>query len=503
MIVAVFVYTSSDEALCAMPQERALQSATSNRDRSQVSGSDAVPTDQTNKLCQWELSQGSESTYSSSQFWTDAQSRSSLTSHIEATDALPVDWNSFKRKKLSEGDITDLQNRLELDHNVRQRRVEPRRPSELDPSTLIDADLQRRHNTDSNLARLVKNLHSSTLLQDPLRWTQDTPKAESWQRRIVDQISSFTHWLGNLASALFVALLRFLYDCTRTFGQTWKMCWPILRWPLVFLVTFLIALNATAFAYTVTHEAFLSNFCVKELPLVRNWMCSAWDKRLQPGSVEETGSFLDPLGGILDRNGSTSSYVLPHILARYQSIVRSFKVNLPVSQFSATDQQYLREQFTQFINQSDVTIQSSQDFHAHIMGTIDRVVSNTPYYIDKISEYNPTSFPLNEKTLEITFEADDSLSKSMAWFNSHYMVFLPAGLEPFRQRVVRIPYAESVYGLQKHIAAMRDRLTIGIDMALTLQNKMKEQRWIGEKIEERVALSRSENNVEVRTFQHG
>ncbi len=85
----------------------------------------------------------------------------------------------------------------------------------------------------------------------------------------------------------------------------------------------------------------------------------------------------------------------------------------------------------------------------------------------------------------------------MAWFNSHYMIYLPAGLEPFRQRVLQIPYAESVYGLQKHVASMADRLTVNIDMALTLQAQMKDLRDIGERIEGCFALSRSTNNVEL------
>ena len=414
-----------------------------------------------------------------------------------------MNWNLFKRGRLSEGDITDLQERLELDHNLRQ--TEPRRPSELDPSTLIGGDLQRQYDGTSKFTRLDMTLRSSSFFR---QWPQDTIRTlsayiTSCQERIADQLSGCPQWLCDSVSVIFKGMFRFLHDCTMTAGQAWSWAWPIVRWPLVILVTFLIALNTIAFAYTVTPEAFLSNFCVKELPLVRNWMCSAWDKRLQPGSVEGTGRFLDPLETILLRNGSTSSYILPHILGRYETIVRSFRVNLPVSQFSAIDQDDLREQFTKFIDQSGVTIQSSQEFHSHMMGTISRSVSNTQYYIDKISEYNLTWFPLSEKTFEINFEADDSLSKSMAWFNSHYMVFLPAGLEPFRQRVVRIPYAESVYGLQRHVAAMADRLAIDIDLALTLKAQMQDQREIGEKVEERVALSRSANNVKVRTLKYG
>lgn len=245
-----------------------------------------------------------------------------------------------------------------------------------------------------------------------------------------------------------MAMLHFLYDCAMTAGQVWNMGWPIVRWPLVVLATFLIGLNAIAFAYTVRHEAFLSNFCVKEVPLVRNWMCSAWDKLLQSGNgiVEGTGRFTDPLETLLLHNGSVSSYMLPHILGRYETIMRSFRVNLPVSQFSAIDQDYLNGQFTEFVDQNSVTIRSSLEFHSHIMGTISRSVSNTQYYVDKISEYNLTSFPLNEGTFEISFETEDSLYKIMAWFSSHHMVYLPAGLEPFRERVVRIPYAESIHG---------------------------------------------------------
>lgn len=179
-------------------------------------------------------------------------------------------------------------------------------------------------------------------------------------------------------SGLLTAMFFFLCDCTMTAGQAWKMGWPIVRWPLVVLATFFVGLNTMVFMYTVTHKAFLSNFCVKELPLVRNWMCSAWDKRLQSGNgIEGVGRFTDPLETFLLWNGSVSSYMLSHILGCYETIVRSFRVNLPVSQFPAIDQDYLRGQFTKFIDQSSVTIHSSQEFHSHIMGTISRSVSNT------------------------------------------------------------------------------------------------------------------------------
>lgn len=44
---------------------------------------------------------------------------------------------------------------------------------------------------------------------------------------------------------------------------------------------------------------------------------------------------------------------------------------------------------------------------------------------------------------------------------------------------------------------MADRLAVDIDMALALQAQMKDQRDIGERIEERVAASRSANNVKL------
>lgn len=276
------------------------------------------------------------------------------------------------------------------------------------------------------------------------------------------------------------------------------MCWLILRWPLVVLVAFLVALNTLALAYSVTHEAFLSNFCVKELPLVRDWMCTVWDQRLQSEKRGEgTETFTDPLEAFLLRNSSFSSYVLPRILGRYEIIVRSFKVDLPVSHFNTSEQDYLREQFAEFIDQSGVTIRSSQEFHSHIMGTISHSVSQTQYYIDQVSKYNLTSSPPNsEKTYEITYETDDSLSKSMAWFHSHYLVILPAGLEPFRQRVVRVPYAQSIWGLQKHLTFIADQLTVVTDMALTLRARLQDQREIGERIQKRVTLSRSINDAQ-------
>ena len=152
-------------------------------------------TGQTDKLCQWELPQGpiprsvfhyeddsslptlaqsgtrraveeasqeSQPPYSSPRFWIAGQGGYSLVSYIEANNTLPVDWNLLRRGRLSEGDIADLQERLELDHNLRQ--AEPRRPSELDPSTRIDGDLQRQHDGASDPAGLDRTLRSSSFI---------------------------------------------------------------------------------------------------------------------------------------------------------------------------------------------------------------------------------------------------------------------------------------------------------------------------------------------------
>ena len=250
-------------------------------------------------------------------------------------------------------------------------------------------DLQRQYDGASSLARLDRTLRSSSFVPNWRQWTQDTSRTlsaytKSCQKRIADQLSDCPQWLCDPISGIFEGIFRFICDCTMTAGKAWRWGWPIVRWPLVILVTFLVALNAIAFSYTVTHEAFLDNFCVKELPLVRDWMCSIWDNRLQLGKgiVEGTGRFTDPLEHLLRRNGSVSSYMLPHILGRYETIVRSIRVNLPLSQYSVIDQANLRRWFTEFINQSGVTIRGSQEFHSHMMGTSSRSIT-VPYQTHK------------------------------------------------------------------------------------------------------------------------
>ncbi len=332
------VVSISGRALCIMPQERASQGAITNRDRSQVRGHAVFPTSQTDKLCQWEFPQG----------------RSYLTSHIEADDALPIGWNPLRRRRLSEGDLADLQEHLEMDHNLRQ--VEPRRPSELDPSTHFDSDLQeirhalealepyskarqaeQRRALEFNPPTPVRDLDPSTSVQTSQRWTQNAARtlsvwSNSSQRRTAVQISGFAQWLKASARELFTAMLYFLHDCLRTARQVLKISWTIVKWPSALLVSLLVLLNGTALAYTVTHEAFLSSFCAKDLSLVRDWIYSAWDQRQQSGKgIVKAGRFTDPLEGILLRNGSVSSYMLPHILGRYETIVRGFEVNLSVS----------------------------------------------------------------------------------------------------------------------------------------------------------------------------
>lgn len=431
-----------------------------------------------------------------------------LASYVDANDPLPSDWNIFKRKKLSEADKDDLMQRLELHHGLRQ--TEPRRLSDLDRSAFIDSDLQRKGCKRSESTRLAQsgyNLHLTAFFHKITDWNWVqvyTPKTlvtqtALRQEGVVQRISSFTNDLCALTYEMLLSALSFLHNCTTLTGQAYKKIWWILKWPLAITAAFLFALNSVAFAYALNHEAFLSSFCMKELPVVRNWMCSEWDRRQRSanGYVEGNGNFTDPLERLLLLEGSINSYQLPHILGRYQTTVRSFRVNLPNSHFSSIDQSYLREQFTNYIDLSSRATRSSQEFASHVIGPISRASSDTQYLVDKLSKYNFTSPAHITRNIGITLDNDATLSKSMAWFNSHYLVYLPAGIVPFRQRIVQIPYVEGIFSLQRHIGYIANRLAVDIEMALTLQGQLKDLSAIGEKIEDRVASSRPDNDIKL------
>ncbi|KAL8987569.1 MAG: hypothetical protein Q9177_003234 [Variospora cf. flavescens] len=310
---------------------------------------------------------------------------STLITYIRKRDDLPRGWMESKRKRRSAGDIQPLGQFLERQHGINQplEAVRVRRASApTSNSTTITRSRFLRWDTIALPESVKRRLEStigalggrqSSLVSARKRWWASTALS---RRQATD--------LGIKLKARYKALphLQPITERRRLGRLEKELAFALFAGLREVLEDVLVAM-----LYTITSTAFLASFCQYKLPLVRNWVCSERVLVLLHRQVPPAENLNQPLGNILQSNERTMSYELPHLLSRYETSVRTFRVSLPESEYNASDQAYFRGKFTEFIDQSGFTILAAQLFHAHIVGTINAHVSDTRYVVDKLNDY--------------------------------------------------------------------------------------------------------------------
>lgn len=120
------------------------------------------------------------------------------------------------------------------------------------------------------------------------------------------------------------------------------------------------------------------------------------------------------------------------------------------------------------------------------MGTIQLHISDTNWLVRAIEDRGINS--------NVTLYVDGPLAQSMAFFSSHYMVYLLGGVEPFRTDVSQVITVEAAQFMGAHIGFMIQRLDTDISMAQSLALSLDELSTTLEKIEHRISLCAAENS---------
>ena len=303
----------------------------------------------------------------------------------------------------------------------------------------------------------------------------------------VDAVSASASWL----------------ETARTYGtmlgQACRIALQILRWTwqltpktlllavLMLVGSFLLLVQIAALIYTPLYHSYMSSFCQWSLPFVRNWMCSSWDDvQFWEGFMSER-SIGAPLENILSDELSAITYGLPHGLVRWETIVRSYRAELPESEYSSYDQEYFDTLFTAFVEESQNTTTYSHRFYHHMKGTIKEYLLETKWLIGY----------LDNAGLFDTGSTVDSLSaRLLAQLSSWNIIFLPGGIEPLGHLRINAPLV--LDHLQRHSDLMIDRLTKDHDNIINLQTSLRATKETSERIQRALSDRISENNKQSR-----
>ena len=161
----------------------------------------------------------------------------------------------------------------------------------------------------------------------------------------------------------------------------------------------MILLNMVATAYTLAQDASLNRFCSRNLLLVRNAFCSRCDERqLTRNAGQNAKNVLHQrFSTYFQTDNVTLSYTLPYYLSHLESQVRYTRTSVPESEYSTSEQDTFGPEFTAIIDHNEMTILDSQTIYSHIMGIIQRHVSDTNLLIQMLKS---TGF-LSKVTLRV------------------------------------------------------------------------------------------------------
>ena len=425
-------------------------------------------------------------------------SRSLITS-ISARDNLPNDWNETKKKRHSADHSGSLQTHLEKRYDIDQSSQPPTRSLSASSESNPFRQTYSGH-LKSHARRMLENsggyfLSSLKIFTAYLRSARTIiptrPDHTKLQRDTLEKTASARVLLYHF----FWESLYFLAEVLSYFSGIFGRCWSILKKPLAIItalmLTWIILLNIFATLYTVTHESFLNTFCPTKLPIVRNMLCIGWDQRQTQRNANRHSSsnFSAPFTAYFKNEDKSLSYLLPDYLNYLESSMRSFRASLPEFEYSSEEQELFYQELSTYIGQSDITIRNSQEFYAHITGTIHLHISDTSRLVQ---ELNRTGF-----SSSIRLQVDGSLAQSMAFFNSYGMVYLIGGLEPFKRDISGTINVQAIEFMHAHMSALSERLREDIYIITSLQQSLGYLGGISSAIEQHVSRCVTENNKDL------
>lgn len=247
---------------------------------------------------------------------------------------------------------------------------------------------------------------------------------------------------------------------------TWRflgILYTLTKWPIIATIVMLAVLQILALGYTWTSQTFLSNFCDNELPFLRDWVCSEWD-RVQAERLEiPQESSKEPLEFLLN---SDVPWALPYHMTDYETKMRKLRINVRASTLEAHDKTEFTTHFEQYLTLSQPVIDEVQNFFAHMKGTHMRATANTKSLVEELGQIDLT-VAVNMSGL------DSPLGSAMGWLGDRHMIYLPNGIEPFRELRVH-PHVYVVERMQDHLSEISKRVDAEQLMVEYLQSRLRE-----------------------------
>ncbi|MDI1490058.1 MAG: hypothetical protein OHK93_001257 [Ramalina farinacea] len=427
-----------------------------------------------------------------------------LIQFISKYDPLPADWDLTGRRHSVE-QMPSLRAHLEVQHGIwRQRAYLKRRSSA--PEGFTNARIKaptsfrgRCRQRWQQFTQIISKRGGSGQRWPPFtqvvsnrgrsepRWQQfaqvvsskahgvsmmiaNTYRSSSciWMRQSPTPFPKLVLFLGeifSLAWAIFCISCSFL-------ERLYRVCKRPLAYLVAWLLCVIILLNVFATGYTICTVSFLDTFCPKQLPLLRNFICSRWDgaqtahKNLSAVDSSAVDSTVQPpYARYLQDEDSSFSYKLPHALSLWEQAIRSFRASVAESEYPVWEQERFHQEFTDYIEQSMRATSTAHHFYAHMIGTINHHTSNTRWLLQKLRAEGPMD--------NITLHVSGPLAQSMEMLNTYGMVYLPKGLQPFQQNVGHRPL-DAASLMRSYVGDMIRRLEEDIMMINALQQSLNE-----------------------------
>lgn len=451
------------------------------------------------------------------------RARDSLISNITPKDSIPSEWRSEDRRRLSADDSARIRVLWERYYNIQDTHHPKSRASSepaieypLHSTTDAPASLSSSQSSQPLDTASTVNIASTKSTQKEnedrlwnLLWLQQRFSQKKCHRQVhetptlgrQDGISSVEPADVTLGTTLETGLQNtirsFFEPCVTILDlvlKALKWLWWIFRWSVIGVVIVVVAAAilvwVVAAFYTLTSNAFLNSFCEMKLPLIRDMICSGYDSALAQMLLQTHATDFNAEFGTMfeDKNiGTTIS--LPYYLSNWQTELRWLRSNLPGSRLSEWDEQFFHNILTTVIDLNKDSVVLSQKTFAHLHGTTEYIVSGTASvmgYLDETGFTSGTLMPPEDPH-------ENLLTIGMEWLESKTLVWLPYGLEPFREPRGQ-PTLNGITRMLIFVQGVTERLRKDQDGIITLRGQLDSQVDILDRLASEAVRCASEEN---------
>lgn len=423
-----------------------------------------------------------------------------LVTYITPNDSLPADWypKSEGPRRRSANDAHYLRNFWEREYGI--RRDVKRRESEPAEFKFHEFNTSRRNKFyDFILGRFPRWLISlrskqQAVVDTTLLITLLNPDPTLTARLVgLESSTILKTWLVGNVQAISIqrqGALEFAQDLLTGIWKTLRFLWWAFKEPILLILMLLFSVEIFAIVYTFTNNTFMNTFCEMKPPLVRDWVCSDWDTEWVPRyRAQEVTDINQGFENILDDGNLGFALSLPYYLSNWQSQYRYLRSHLRSAKLPAADEEFSYNKLTESMELSKDTVISSQSTFSHLHGTVNYIVDGTQKLVGSLNETGFLSAIVAQDV-----PGNSLIATGMQWMESHYLVYLPVGLEPFQETTNTLAQ-NGIMRMRLFVHATRQRLMDDKMAVLTLQAQLRTLAEIADALDTAAAYATDEEET--------